>query len=111
MERNIRQLLWDIEECINDIETFIEGCSFENYDTDRMLQAAVERKLEIMGEALNRLQRIDEEDIEVKIPEYRQVIGLRNIIAHGYDIVENSIIWNVLTNELPTLKDEVQNYL
>lgn len=51
-----------------------------------------------------------EEDIEVKIPAYRQVIGLRNIIAHGYDIVENNI-WNVLVNELPTLKKEVQEYL
>ena len=43
MERNIRQLLWDIEECIHDIEAFIEGKSFDNYDTERILQAAVER--------------------------------------------------------------------
>ena len=66
--------------------------------------------MEIIGEALNRLIRIDEEKIEVAIPEYRSIIGLRNIIAHGYDVVDSMMVWDVVVNHIPKLSQQIDTY-
>jgi uncharacterized protein with HEPN domain len=63
-----------------------------------------------IGEALNRLYRIDKENIENRISEYRNIVGLRNIIAHGYDIVDVAVIWDVVRNQIPVLKREIKDY-
>ena len=57
-----------------------------------------------MGEALYRLERIDLENLHVKIPDYRKIIGLRNILAHGYDIVDNAALWDFVVTKVPDLK-------
>jgi len=59
-----------------------------------MLQLAIERKFEIIGEALCRLERIEEETLSRKIPEYRKIIDFRNIIVHGCDIIDEAAMWD-----------------
>ncbi len=65
---------------------------------------------EIIGEALYRLEKVDETALNLKIPEYRKIIGLRNIIAHGYDIVDDKALWDFVQNRIPELKQQVDNY-
>ena len=76
-----------------------------------MLQRAIEREMEIIGEVLNRLIRIDEEKLEEIIPEYRSIVGLRNIIAHGYDVVDPMVVWDVVINHIPVLSDQIERYI
>jgi uncharacterized protein with HEPN domain len=77
---------------------------------NRLLQAAVERKFEIIGAALNRIKSVDSEFVE-NITAYRRIIGFRNIIAHGYDIVECEVVWATVKKHLPLLKQEVTYYI
>ncbi len=83
MLHKTRKLLLDISLSCQEISDFIEGKSFEDYQQDRMLQLAIEREFEIIGEALYRLARIEETTLAEKIPEYRKIIDFRNIIAIG----------------------------
>lgn len=69
-----------------------------------MLQSAVERQIEIIGEAMNNALRID---AELKITDARKIVNTRNRIIHGYNDIDNIEIWNIIVNNLPTLKSEV----
>ena len=99
----------DISIAIEEIDTFIANRSFSDYCSDRMLQAALERKLEIIGEALNRIEDIDRDILQRELPDYRKIIGLRNILAHGYDIIDYEIIWDLVINNVPFLKSRVMS--
>lgn len=83
MPHKTRKLLLDISLSCQEILEFIDGKSFEDFQEDRMLQLALEREFEIIGEALHRLSRIEEAKLAKKIPEYCKIIAFRNIIAHG----------------------------
>ncbi|MDZ4790818.1 MAG: DUF86 domain-containing protein [Hyphomicrobiales bacterium] len=74
------------------IQRFSAGKSFDDYSGDLMLRSAVERQFEIIGEALKRLTELDA-DLAARISERRTIIGFRNFIAHGYDVVDDSIVW------------------
>lgn len=80
------------------------------YQADRKTQAAVERKFEIIGEALNRLHSADEELLE-RIRDYRSIISFRNILAHGYDSVEDRVVWGIIENDLVGLIEDVSELL
>lgn len=71
---------------------------------------AVERELEIMGEALNRLSREDEETF-LMIEDGPKVIGLRNVLVHGYDVIDYRIIWATVQNDLTPLWKQISNLL
>ncbi|WP_343054059.1 HepT-like ribonuclease domain-containing protein [Prauserella isguenensis] len=79
-----------------------KGLTWDQYASDWLRQSAVERQLEIVGEALNRLRQGDP-DTAVRIPDLRSIIGTRNVIAHGYDIVDHELIWSLVHDEIPTL--------
>lgn len=81
MPHSTRKLLLDIILSCEEISSFIEGKGLEDFTKNRLLQLALEREFEIIGEALARLERIDQENLTEKIPEYRRIIGFRNIIA------------------------------
>ena len=98
----------DISIAVDEVEVFALKKSFSDYCKDRMLQAAIERELEIIGEALNRLEDMDKAGLEKNLPEYRKIIGLRNILVHGYDIIDNEIIWDLVKNKIPELKAKVK---
>ncbi|MBN1932649.1 MAG: DUF86 domain-containing protein [Desulfobacterales bacterium] len=99
-----------MREAAEDIENFIQDTDFRAFKSSRLLQAAVERKFEIIGEALNRIKSIDSEFVE-NITDYRRIISFRNIIAHGYVIIECEVVWAAVKNHLPILKQEVTYYL
>ena len=74
----------------------------KDFYADAKTKAAVEREIEIIGEALNRIKTIDYEML-ARIDNWREIIGFRNIIAHGYDVVEDEIVWESIINDIPLL--------
>ncbi|KAF0238307.1 MAG: hypothetical protein FD181_1118 [Prolixibacteraceae bacterium] len=73
-----------------------------------MLQDAVERNIEIIGEAMRKLLLIEP---NILISNSRRIVDARNKIIHGYDEIENTQIWGIIINHLPTLKKEVEKFL
>ncbi|RIH62955.1 DUF86 domain-containing protein [Mariniphaga sediminis] len=109
MKNRIKKLLFDIYTAIDNIDKYIgEKKYFEDYDNNPMLQDAVERNLEIIGEAMKKLLAIEP---EIEISNSRRIVDARNKIIHGYDEIENSQLWGIIINHLPVLKEEVKNYL
>lgn len=109
MDERILKWLFDIKMCIDDF--FVkEEKNFFNYKQNLMLKRAVERNLEIIGEAVNRIITRDNSFIE-KISNARAIIGLRNQVIHAYDNVSDESIWSILTNHLPKLKLEIVKLL
>lgn len=103
------KLLFDILTSIDNIEKYLgEQKIFEDYDSNPMMQDAVERNLEIIGEAVNKILFV-EPDIEIS--NSRRIVDVRNKIIHGYDEIENTQIWGIIINHLPTLKKEVEMLL
>jgi len=86
---------------------FTQDMSEEDFFADNKTKAAVERKIEVIGEALNRIKTIDR-NILARIDNWREIIGFRNVIAHGYDVVEDSIVWESITNDIPLLLDQLK---
>jgi uncharacterized protein with HEPN domain len=110
MKDEIRKHLIDILHAAEEIDTFIIGMDFTAYKESQVTQRAVERNFEIIGEALNRVRRIDEEFLE-NISEHYRIIGFRNILIHGYDIIDETIVWNAVQKHLPILVKEINELL
>jgi uncharacterized protein with HEPN domain len=109
MENKIKKLLFDILTSINNIDEYLgDKKVFGIYDSNRMLQDAVERNLEIIGEAVNKIIQLDQ---NIQISNSRRIVDTRNKIIHGYDEIENAQIWKIIINHLPTLKQEVEKFL
>jgi uncharacterized protein with HEPN domain len=110
MPHSVRKLLLDLDLACEETRSFCSGKDLAAFQADRVLQLAVERQFEIIGEALARLERIDPGQLTAKIPEYRQIIGFRNLIAHGYDNIDDAALWDFVTNRLPELQEKVKKY-
>ncbi len=101
------KLLFDVISAAEAIGTFIEGRSRDEYLSDLMLRSAVERQFEIVGEALRRLQILDQ-SLAKLITDYRRIIDFRNLIAHGYDVVEADAVWQFATRNRKVLLQDVR---
>jgi len=110
MQLDARKYLFDVVTACEAILQFIHGKDFAAYEADLMFRSAVERQLMIVGEALNKANRLDESVME-HIPETRDIIQLRNIIAHGYAVVENATIWGIVQADVPKLCEHVKTML
>lgn len=109
MQREVKKYLYDIKSCIENIETFIgEPRMYSIFEKNLMLQQAVERNIEIIGEAVNNLLKIYP---EIAITGARRIVDARNKIIHGYDEIQLVQIWNIIINHLPLLKQEVEGLL
>lgn len=105
MDNKIKQYLFDIDKSIRHVETFISAiASFEDYCNDLLIKRAVEREIEIIGEATNRILKLDP---EIKISNAREIVNTRNKIIHGYDEIDDVIIYVVATKKLAELKEEI----
>jgi uncharacterized protein with HEPN domain len=103
------KLLTDILHAITLIDSFTsETKVFDNYISDLKTQSAVERQLGIIGEAVNKFEKLFPES---PITNARQIAGLRNRLIHTYDSVDPSIVWAIIKNHLPSLKSEVESRL
>lgn len=96
-------------ESIESIENYLgDKRDFNIYIEDKMLRRAIEREFEIIGEAMNRIDKLDS---TVNISSKYQIINMRNRVIHGYDKVDNEIIWGTIVRHLPKLKQEIEALL
>lgn len=107
MKPELRENLETILEQGALIKGFISEMDFESYARDEKTSLAVERCFEIIGEALNRASKQDPEMID-SIGCHRQIISVRNILAHCYDTIEDKIVWGIIQESLPQLLSQVR---
>jgi len=98
--------LFDIQRASGLVSDFIRGKSFQDYTSDPMLRAAVEREFEIIGEALSQLAKEDS-FLAARISEHKRIIAFRNLLIHGYADVDDQLVWSVAEGKLPILMAEV----
>lgn len=109
MDLKVLTWLQDIRQSIDEIFEFLpEDLKFEEYQKDLKTKKAVERNIEIIGEAV---KRIINTDSDFPIENARRIVDTRNRIIHGYDSISDEIIWGIVVSELPNLKDEVSQIL
>ena len=110
MDIEIKVWLYDILNAINEIDSFFIGTpkEFKAYQNDLKTRRAVERNVEIIGEAMNRILQKDD---SIELSNSRKIVDTRNGIIHGYDSVSDDIIWSIIVSQLPTLKNEVEKML
>ena len=92
MPHKLDAIRHDILTAIEEIQGFVTGRSLSELLADRAFQLVLEREFEISGEALYRIRNISPETFD-RIPGGHRIIGMRNILAHGYDRVDYSILW------------------
>ena len=100
----------DILTAIQEIESFFgdKPKLFDDFYSDLCLRRAIERDIEIIGEAMNRILKVDR---NIAITNSRKIVDARNYIIHGYDSLSADILWSMVINHLPKLKKEVMNLL
>ena len=109
MNDEVKKYLYDISESIDSIEKYLgDNRDFDIYLSNKMLRRAIEREFEIIGEALTRIERIKP---DIEISSKRKIINMRNRVIHGYDKIDNEIIWGTIVRHLPTLKKEISKLL
>ena len=110
MRPEIKTWLFDILQAIAEIDSFfLTGeRKFEHYRNDIKTKRAIERNLEIIGEAAGRILKTEP---DFRLDNIKQIIGTRNRIVHGYDSVSDDMIWSIVINHLPKLKKEVEKLL
>lgn len=106
MSDELRKYLTDILFAVSEIKSFIgEKKNFNRFRKSALIRAAVERKIEIIGEAMNNALQLDS---NLPISNARRIVNTRNKIIHGYDEVDEVMIWEIVVKHLPILEKEVQ---
>lgn len=102
--------LQDVLDAINDMQSCFIGFPnrFDLFEKDIMRKCVVERKVEIMGEAINRIKKIDS---SVVIPNARAIIDTRNRIIHAYDNVQPGFLWGLVIRHIPELKKDIERII
>lgn len=106
MDDLIKKHMQDILTAIKEIESFFGDKSkqFDDFYSNLCLRRVIERNIEIIGEAMNRILKIDR---SISITNSRKIVDARNYIIHGYDSLSVDILWSMVINHLPKLKNEV----
>jgi len=102
MPRDPRAYLWDMPDAAASAQSFVGGLSLEDYLKDALRRSAAERQLLILGEALAQLSKADAA-VAAQVPEQSQIIGFRNIVVHGYALLNHQRVWNVVQADVPPL--------
>ena len=110
MDEKILKWLFDIKDAIIEIEGFFDEypIDFNLYKENTILKRAIERDLEIIGEAVNRILK---QEAEFPLENAQRIVGLRNQIIHAYDSISDEIIWAIISKHIPALKIEVSNLI
>jgi len=109
MNNEIRTWLKDIEQAISEINSFIPNLKlFAEFQRDLKTKRAVERNIEIIGEAMTRILKMVP---DIQISHTRKIVDTRNRIIHGYDSVSEEILWGIIINNLPDLEKEIKELL
>lgn len=110
MKRDPKSLLWDAREAANAIAAMTAGKSFADFDGDIVLRSAVERQFEILGEALGRLARLDAA-LAARIPDLREIVAFRNVLIHGYAVIDRARVWRTVQDDLPAQRAALEDLL
>ncbi len=109
MQERIKVWLKDVIQAIIEVEDFLpEPRQFEDFKKDIKTKRAVERNIEIIGEAINRILKVEP---DIPISNARNIVDTRNRIIHEYDAVSDDILWLIVIRYLPILKEEIQQIL
>ena len=108
MNHDYAKYLQDILDSIKMIEFHLTGInSFTDYTSNYTVIDAVERRLAIIGEALWKASKLNN---NILVTDQNKIIGLRHILVHDYDLIDDASIWKIVQNNLKTLKEEIQKY-
>ena len=110
MRLETRKLLLDATEACRSVQERCATQTLEQYSQDRWFRRAVEREFEIIGEARNRLNRVDPATA-ARITELRRTVDFRNRLIHGYDAIDDQIVWGILERHLPALAKELEDLM
>ena len=110
MQREALKYVFDLKIAAEKVQRFVAGKSQSDYLGDELLQSAVERQFEIVGEAIGKLHKVDPALAEC-ITDYRKMISFRNVLIHGYATVDPLIVWGVIEVNLEMLVDEASAIL
>jgi len=110
MRRDPRAYLWDALNAAEAIQGFVRGRDVSQYASDALLHSAVERKFEIIGEALGQLAKLDAY-LSAQVPRLGQIVAFRNVLIHGYAVVNHETVWNVIHDALPELLTTLRRLL
>ena len=110
MQRDPRAFLWDVREAALAIQSFTQGMDAMAFENNELVQAAVERKFEVIGEALNQLSKLDA-SMAAQLPDLPHVVAFRNQLIHGYATVNPRTVWGISRKSLPNLITAVQGLL
>jgi len=102
MRPEAKKFLWDARTAATRVAAFVAGKSLQDYLGDDLLRSAVERQLEIVGEACNQVSRVDAET-GARIPELARLVAFRNVLVHGYADVDHRLVWDLARTKLPQL--------
>lgn len=110
MHPDAPKLLWDAQRAIAKAQRFVRGKQYDDYAVDDLLRSAVERQLEVAGEALSKLRKVDPETA-TQIPDLSRLVGLRNVLIHGYASVDDRIALGVVEAHLGSIEDAIRRML
>lgn len=110
MDEKVEKYLYDVLACVERVESFFgdKPKLFAEFYSNVLLRQAVERNIEIMGEAMNRILKIEP---EINITNARKIVDARNYIIHAYDSLSADILWSIIINHLPLLHKELKELL
>lgn len=94
--------LWDAQNAARNVQTILTGVSRDHYLGNLLFESATERQLEVLGEALSNLRRLDPVIAE-RVPDIHRIIGMRNVLVHGYATVDSVTVWTAATSDVPAL--------
>lgn len=110
MRREPRKYLYDMQQATARIRRFTQGKSLDDYLADELLQSGVERQFEIIGEAANQLSKVAPE-LTAKLHELPRMVAFRNMLIHGYAVIDPRIVWGVVEGQLPKLEGQLSQLL
>ncbi|MFQ5413534.1 MAG: DUF86 domain-containing protein [Phycisphaerae bacterium] len=110
MPRDREKYVFDMLDSCGFLLEFTEGESLERYIQDRAFRGAVERELQIIGEAMLQLRSTDAATAR-GISEHERIIGFRHVLVHGYDVLDPEIVWFVVKEKVPILRRELEGIL
>ena len=110
MKTQTKKRLLDAFTACQAIETFVTDYTFADYEKNLMLRSATERQFEIIGEALHQAE-VDDPEVTDLLPELRRIVGMRNRIIHGYDSVDDELLWQTIQHNIPPLSKHLRQIL
>jgi uncharacterized protein with HEPN domain len=110
MRVEAKTLLYDMRQACERVIAFTAGKDYSDYKNDVYCRSAVERQFQIIGEALGRLAKMCPE-IVAEIPSHRMIVNFRNILVHGYDKVDDEVVWGIVKAHLPAFYETIRRLL